>query len=215
MICNAIMAAGMAELSSKIEGGQSARDAVADMYKTNRGVIFTGNGYSAEWPAEAAKRGLANLKTTPEAIKTWASDKNIKLFESMGIFTPDETKARAETMYEAYNTTLSIEAQTVTEMINTGILPACAKDLSVFKDAPALAGDRAKLYGSIKTENDKLQQLVKDVPHDMVKEAEYLCNTVKPQMNAVRALVDEAEGLLQAGLYPYPTYEAMLYHHHH
>merc|ERR1712066_941271 len=148
MVCNAIMAAGMAELSSKIEGGQSARDAVADMYKINRHVIFTGNGYSAEWPAEAAKRGLANLNTTPKAIKTWAQEKNIKLFEAMGIFSPEETNARTEIMYEAYNTTLSVEAQTMVEMIQTGILPACAKDLATFKDAPALVGDRAALYGS-------------------------------------------------------------------
>merc|ERR1712151_127693 len=86
MICNTIMAAGMSALSEKIEGGMGARDAVADLYKTNREVIFTGNGYSAEWPQEAAKRGLSNLNTTPKAIKHWASDKNIKLFESLGGF---------------------------------------------------------------------------------------------------------------------------------
>merc|ERR1712151_421789 len=86
MICNTIMAAGMAELSKKIEGGMNARDAVADMYKANRNVIFTGNGYSAEWPVEAEKRGLSNLNTTPKAIKHWASDKNVKLFESLGGF---------------------------------------------------------------------------------------------------------------------------------
>merc|ERR1739848_176519 len=76
MICNTIMAAGMAELSKKIEGGMAARDAVAELYKANRGVIFTGNGYSAEWPVEAEKRGLSNLNTTPNAIKTWAHEKN-------------------------------------------------------------------------------------------------------------------------------------------
>merc|ERR1719388_460214 len=92
MICNTIMAAGMSALSEKIEGGMSARDAVADLYKTNRAVIFTGNGYSAEWPEEAAKRGLPNLNTTPKAIKQWASDKNVKLFETLGVFTEEETK---------------------------------------------------------------------------------------------------------------------------
>merc|ERR1712139_549650 len=215
MICNTVMAAGMAELSKKIEGGMNARDAVAEMYRTNRNVIFTGNGYSAEWPVEAEKRGLSNLNTTPKALKTWAADKNKATFEELGIFSRDETEARAEVMYEAYNTTLSVEAHTMVDMIYTGILPACAKDLAIYKDAPALAGGRAKTYEAICTENDKLAALLKAVPHDMVGEADYLCNTVKPQMAEVRKLVDEAEGLLGTGLYPYPSYEAMLYHHHH
>merc|ERR1712139_606074 len=209
MVCNTIMAAGMAELSKKIEGGMNARDAVAEMYKTNRNVIFTGNGYSAEWPVEAEKRGLSNLNTTPKAIKTWAHEKNKTTFEELGIFSREETEARAEVMYEAYNTTLSVEANTMVDMVRTGILPACAKDLATYKDTPALAGSRAKLYETISTETDKLSALMKAVPHDdLPKEAEYLCETVKPQMAAIRAAVDEAEGLLEASLYPYPTYES-------
>merc|ERR1712176_1104543 len=215
MICNTIMAAGMSELSKKIEGGMNARDAVADMYKVNRNVIFTGNGYDAKWPEEAKKRGLSNLNTTPKAIKTWNQDKNRKTFQELGIFSAEEVEARAEVMYEAYNTTLSVEAKTMIEMVQTGILPACAADLSVYKDSPQLAGARSKVYSGIATETDKLSSLLEKVPHDMVKEAEYLCETVKPQMHAVRQLVDQAEGLIQAGLYPYPTYEEMLYHHHH
>merc|ERR1711988_1007790 len=173
MICNTIMAAGMAELSKKIEGGMAARDAVAEMYKANRGVIFTGNGYSAEWPVEAQKRGLSNLNTTPKAIKTWAQEKNKTTFEELGIFSREETEARAEVMYEAYNTTLSVEAHTMVDMIRSGILPACAKDLSIYKDAPALAGGRAKTYEAINAQTDKLAALLTAVPHDMVAEADY------------------------------------------
>jgi glutamine synthetase len=215
MICNSIMAAGMSALSDKIEGGMDKRDAVAEMYKTNRSVIFTGNGYSAEWPDEAAKRGLPNLNTTPKAIKHWASDKNIKLFEKLGVYTEEETKARAEVMYEAYNTTLTIEAKTMVDMVNTGFVPAFAQDLSLYKDAPDLAGDRKALYGKVKAECDTLAKMVKDAPHDMEAEADYLCDKVKAQMVAVRTLVDEAEGLLEKGLYPFPNYESMIYHHHH
>merc|ERR1711953_80527 len=96
MICNTIMAAGMAELSKKIEGGMNARDAVADMYKVNRNVIFTGNGYSAEWPVEAEKKGLPNLNTTPKAVKQWCSAKNLKVFEELSVLSKEETEARAE-----------------------------------------------------------------------------------------------------------------------
>merc|ERR1712228_813226 len=164
---------------------------------------------------EAEKRGLSNLNTTPKAIKHWASDKNVKLFETLGVFSEEETKARAEVMYEAYNTTLTIEANTMVDMVYTGFLPAFAQDMALYKDAPELAGDRKKLFMSVRAETEKLAKMVKDAPHDMVKEAEYLCDMVKAQMVAVRALVDEAEGLLEKGLYPYPTYESMIYHHHH
>jgi len=215
MICNTIMASGMSHLAGQIEGGKSARDAVAEMYKTNRSVIFTGNGYSAEWPVEASKRGLPNLNTTPKAIKTWASDKNKKVFQELGVLSAEETVARAEIMYEAYSTTLSIEAKTMIDMVETGILPACVQDLALYKDSPSLAGDREKTYGSIKTENNKLKTILASAPDDLEKEAEFFCDSVKPQMAVVRGLVDTAEGLLKKDLYPYPTYEAMLYHHHH
>merc|ERR1711933_312260 len=123
---------GMSYLASQIEGGKSVRDSVADMYKKNRNVIFTGNGYSAEWPVEASKRGLPNLNTTPKAVKEWASAKNIAVMKNLGIMTEEETKARAEVMYEAYNTTLSVEVKTLIQMVETGILPACAKDLNSY-----------------------------------------------------------------------------------
>jgi len=215
MLSNVVMAAGMHALAEKIEGGKSVKEAVAEMYKVNRNVIFTGNGYSAEWPIEAAKRGLKNLNTTPKAIKEWATDKNKKAFENLGIFTSDEVDATKEVMYEAYNTALSTEAHTLVNMVETGIIPACAKDLVKYKDCPYLGGGRPKLYDSIKKEVDALKALMQKVPHDLEKEADFFCDEVKPQMAAIRALVDEAEGLMEAGLYPYPTYESMLYHHHH
>merc|ERR1712203_1276416 len=119
-ICNTIMASGMAALSGLIEGGMSHRDAVAKLFKDNRHVIFTGNGYSAEWPVEAKKRGLPNLNDTPKAIAAWCSAKNKAVFEKMGIYTPAETEARSEVMYEAYNTTLTVEAETMVRMLETG-----------------------------------------------------------------------------------------------
>merc|ERR1719168_346267 len=213
-ICNTIMSSGMSHLAALIEGGLSHRDAVAQVFKENRGVIFTGNGYSAEWPVEAKKRGLSNLNTTPLAVATFNSAKAKKLFADMGIFSAEECDARAEVMFENYATTLSVEVETLIDMIETGILPACAKDMAKYSSMPALAGDRQATYTSIKTETDKLKQLFEKKPHDLRAEATYLCDTVKPQMAAIRAAVDKAEGLLEAGLYPYPTYEELIYSHH-
>jgi len=217
MVTNTIMAAGMSALAEEIEKGKDARAAVADMYKANRNVIFTGNGYSSEWPVEAERRGLPNLNTTPKAVKVWASAKNKKCFEDLNILSKEETEARAEVMYEAYNTTLMVEANTMIQMIETCIQPACAKDLATYsnKDSAKLCKMRPKLYESIAVETDKLKNHLKTLPTDLDKEAEYLCETVKPQMTKIRNLVDDAEGLMESSLYPYPTYEQMLYHHHH
>merc|ERR1712050_184379 len=138
-----------------IEGGMSHRDAVAKMFKENRHVIFTGNGYSAEWPVEAAKRGLPNLNTTPLAVAQFNSEKAKKLFSEMGVFSAEECDARAEVMFENYATTLSVEVQTLIDMVETGILPACAKDMAKYQVFPELAGDRKAAYAGIKKETDK------------------------------------------------------------
>uniref|UniRef100_A0A7S3JX38 GS catalytic domain-containing protein n=1 Tax=Aureoumbra lagunensis TaxID=44058 RepID=A0A7S3JX38_9STRA len=95
-VCNAIMAAGMRYLSSQLESGTPLRDAVAAMYEKNRAIIFCGNGYSKEWPLEAAKRGLPNLNNTPLALAHFATPKNKAILKELEIFAEDETDARSE-----------------------------------------------------------------------------------------------------------------------
>eukprot|EP00448_Togula_jolla_P005581 CAMPEP_0170598024 /NCGR_PEP_ID=MMETSP0224-20130122/16022_1 /TAXON_ID=285029 /ORGANISM="Togula jolla, Strain CCCM 725" /LENGTH=729 /DNA_ID=CAMNT_0010922539 /DNA_START=93 /DNA_END=2282 /DNA_ORIENTATION=+ len=214
MVCNTIMAAGMSKLADLLEGGTSLRDAVAQLYKQNRHVIFTGNGYSAEWPAEAAKRGLPNLNTTPKAIPTFNSEKNKAIFSKLKILAADETDARVEIMYESYNTTVLIEARTMINMLETGIIPACAKDLKKYESCKDLAGSRTEVYSSIAKQTQKLKDVMAKLPSDMVAEANYLCDTVLPAMNTLREEVDKAETLMDADLYPYPNYESLIYSHH-
>ncbi|CAE7337778.1 glnA3 [Symbiodinium natans] len=217
MVCNAIMAAGMSHMADLIEGGLSHRDAVAKIFKENKHVIFTGNGYSEEWKTEAAKRGLPNLNTTPKALATWASDKNKALFEKMKIYTQEETCARQEVMYENYITSLSIEVQTMIQMVETAILPACVKDLKRTEILPnkKYAPPRKAAYEAIADELEKLKVTYDKRPHGALdKEATYLCDTVKPRMVALRQAVDKAETLMEKGSYPFPTYEALLYSHH-
>jgi len=180
----------------------------------NKKVIFTGNGYSPDWPVEAKTRGLPNLNNTPMAIAAWASDKNKALFETMKVFTREETASRAEVMYEAYTTTLTVEAKTLVQMVESGIIPACVKDLATYKDNIPMAGKRPEVYRNIIAETDKLKNFISKMPDSLDAEAKYLCDVVKPQMNALRKLVDQAEGLMEKALYPYPTYEKLLYSHH-
>jgi len=197
-----------------VESGKSLRDAVAETFKACRDVIFTGNGYSAEWPIEAKKRGLPNLNTTPLAIAAFTGAKCKKVLTDMKIFSTEECEAFAETMYENYVTTLCVEVETMISMVNTGFVPAMAKDLSKYKDVPQMAESRNAVYLAVQAETKKLQALMDKKPEDLAQEATYLCDTVKPQMVALRKQVDEAESLMEASLYPYPTYEQMLYGHH-
>ncbi|CAE7197067.1 glnA3 [Symbiodinium natans] len=216
MVCNAIMAAGMGNLAGLIEGGMSHRDAVAKMFKENKHVIFTGNGYSPEWKEEAAKRGLPNLNTTPKAVVTWSSEKNKKLFQDLKIYSNEETEARQEVMLENYITCLTIEAQTMINMVDTGFIPACAKDLKKCENMTSKYSEpRKAAYEAIVDELEKLKASMDALPHgDLEKEATYLCDKVKVQMGSLREAVDKAESMMESSLYPYPTYEQMIYSHH-
>merc|ERR1740138_150266 len=100
-------------------------------------------------------------------------------------------------------------------MVERGIIPACANDLARYKDnAKMMAGERPELYKKIVAETEKLKTLCGKVPDNLEQQANYFCETVKPQMSVLRAVVDQAEGLMEKGLYPYPTYEKLLYSHH-
>jgi len=213
-ICNTVWAAGAAHVSGYLEAGMTLRDAVASTFHECRSVIFTGNGYSAEWPVEAAQRGLPNLKTTPLAIRAFQNKRCTEVLTSMGIFAEDECAAFAETMYENYITTLTVEVNTMLKMVATDFSPAFAKDLAIYKDTPSLAGERTRLYPSVLAQADKLKSLMANMPEGLDKEATFLCDVIKPQMAELRKLADEAEGLMETGLYPYPTYEQLVYSHH-
>jgi len=215
-VCNTVWACGAAHVAGKIEGGKSLQQAVAETFKECRSVIFTGNGYSSEWPVEAKNRGLPNLNTTPLAIQAFKGEKCREALIAQKIFSPEECDAFAETMYENYVSTLTIEAQTMLSMVSKGFVPAMAKDLKTYEGAAAaaFAGNRRDVYGCVITESEKLQELLASMPSELDKQAEYLCNEVKPQMDALRNKADDAEDLMDKSMYPFPTYEQMLYSHH-
>jgi glutamine synthetase len=214
-VCNTIWAAGAAYIAGQLESGTSLRDAVAKTFKECRSVIFTGNGYSAEWPVEAQKRGLPNLNTTPKAIEAFTQGKSKKVLMDMNILSHEECEAFAEIMYENYCTTLCVEVETMLSMVTTGFAAAMAKDMATYADQKdLLIGERGTVYTAVLAESKKLEDMMAKKPDDLASEAAYLCNTIKPQMVALRKEVDAAEKLMQASLYPYPTYEQLVYSHH-
>jgi glutamine synthetase len=213
-VLNTAVADGCAAISDKIEAGASPRDAVAAVLEENWRGIFNGNGYGDEWPIEAEKRGLLNLKNSPEAFAEFASDKNKDFFAKYGIFTPEETEARSETLYEQYITQVAMEASTMLEMMDTGIIPACAEDLKSY-EGTTMGGDRATLYSDMTKATDALRGKFDTIPHDDLAEgATYIADTLIPAMNDVRELADTAEKRCQRQLWPIPTYADVLYTHH-
>merc|ERR1719401_1246167 len=165
------MASGMSALSSLMESGSSLRDAVAATFQSCRSVIFTGNGYSVEWPVEAKKRGLPNLNTTPLAIDAFTGANSQEALAYMQVLSKEESSALAEVMYENYITTLSIEVETMIKMVQTGFVPALAKDLAVYGSAAALAGERNNLYQKVQTEVDKLKKIFANMSGTLRQEA--------------------------------------------
>jgi len=205
---------GMAVLSDLIEGGMDLRSAVAKLFEENERVIFCGNGYSAEWPVEAEKRGLPNLKDSVAAAGAFSSEKSKALFTKMKVFSEAEVDARQEVMYENYATVLEIETQTLIEMVRTGVEPAVAQDLAIYAAGQGAAYSRRKdVYDAITASTDELEGLLGSLPEEPKDIAQFMAETVKPKTLEVRSHVDKAELLCKADLWPYPSYSDILLAH--
>merc|ERR1719310_515473 len=185
------------------------------MYKEHERVIFCGNGYGAEWPIEAEKRGLPNLKNAVEAAAHFSTEKSKAVFSRMGIFSEEEVDARAECLYENYAACIETEANTLLEMIRTGVEPACAEDLAIYAAAGGPQyNKRSELYASVTTKTDSLEAMMAQMPEECVAMATFCCDNIKPLMLEIREVVDASEKLVKKGLWPYPSYTDILFTHH-
>ncbi|KAG8461968.1 hypothetical protein KFE25_013987 [Diacronema lutheri] len=214
-LINTVLADSFCAWSDLVEGGLSPRDATAKILEESISAVFTGNGYDPEWPKIAVEeRGLLNLHNTVTALDTFASEKNQELFSKHGVYLPEEVKARADVMFEKYFLTISIETKTMIEMINTALVPACAKDLKTY-EGTALAGKRPALYASLLDAVAALEAAYDAIPHaDVQTEAHYVSDALVPAMAAVRKVADEIEVVMEKGVYPFPTYLELLTGHH-
>lgn len=192
-------------------------------------VIFNGNGYTDEWVEEAKKRGLFNLRSTPEALPTFIADKNVELFTKHHIFTRTEIFSRYEILLENYCKTLHIEAKTLQDMIRRDFLPALmayTDEIScsitgkraVIAELPCAAECKllAKLsgyYEDIYSAEEKLEADTKAAEgmEDMQAAATFYHETILADMDAIRKIADAAEEYLPDDLLPYPNYEQLLF----
>ena len=229
IVINTIVAKTLTEIAELLEGSEdiskSALDLAIKIFEDHKRVLFNGNGYSDEWVKEAERRGLYNLRTTPDAMPHFVTQKSIDLFTKQGVFTEVEVVSRGEIMMEEYNKTRHIEMLTMLEMAKQEILPACLKytkfvtdDLiskkSIGIEAPREM-EKAKrltsLTEELMTRIDALEAAT-DIPElDAYGVGMYYKDTVLPAMDALRETADTLETIVAKDYWPIPTYTDLLY----
>ncbi|PCI27568.1 MAG: glutamine synthetase type III [SAR324 cluster bacterium] len=220
-----------AEIEDKMAKGQSldeAADAVVRaVLKSHQRVIFNGDGYSADWEEEAARRGLPNLKTAPESAKVLLEEKTAALFEKYNVLSKGELFSRYNIKLEKYNLTLDIEFAATLDIARTLILPAAFQYQN--KAAQSLAAITAALGNkpagqaatvallsetieSLISRIDILEKVLSETPDEGVQaHAEYYQSVAIPAMNAIREAGDALECLVEDELWPLPKYREMLW----
>jgi glutamine synthetase len=219
---NTILADSLDYVAGKLEGASDLNKAIQSVLKEimdqHGRVIFNGNGYSEEWHAEAAERGLANLKTAADALPALITPDVIEVFEKYGVLSETELKSRHVILCEQYEKHVNVEAKLVAELAQTKIFPLAAAY------AASLAEGVAKLKAAGITAStatlEKVSALVATLEgdiaalqaaHGSAHEVSDWTFKVLPAMAKVRATVDELEGLLPDDVWPLPTYQEMLF----
>ena len=232
-VLNTIVAEELAQFADILEtSGDIAADVndiVIKTLKEYKRIIFNGNNYSDEWVVEAERRGLLNLKSTPDAIETLLLPKNVELFEKHSIFTAAELRSRSEIMLDNYNKTLHIEALTMIDMTKKSILPSVIEYQGMLADTAAskkavsehlsteveekLLDTVSKLSACLYADLEALEKAViraNDLP-DGIEKAHFYREEVFSRMAALRGVADELELTVGEEYWAFPTYSDILY----
>ena len=218
-----------AALSSAEDFNAAVSDLVRDTYIAHKRIVFNGNNYSEEWVAEAERRGLMNLVSSPDAYDTLLSPKNIDVFSEFGIYSSVELHSRYEILNDEYSKTIHIEALTMTDMINKQVLPAViefsseiARGIVAKKDAmPDMRLDaEMDRLAEIEGLENNLYKAVKELERAVAfaeectgsSRAHYYRSSVIPAMEEARTYCDQLELIVGQKNWPYPTYGEMLFY---
>ena len=230
IMLNTAVAEALSQFADELETATNLEEAMTTLIRreleAHRRIIFNGNGYSKEWEEEAARRGLQNLRSTPEALAHYTDEKNVRLFTKHGVYTVEEMRSREEIGLEEYSKTLHIEAETMLRMIGRQILPACvafsgktAQSVSAKAalgvDAPAekaLVSKVAEKTGELFAAAETLEEKEKAVPEATLDSAYYYRQEVLPVMEKARAAADELEVMVGKENWPFPVYEDILFY---
>ena len=204
---------------TKKKPGKPLEDALSELirttYKTAGKIVFDGDGYSDTWHAEAAKRGLLNLRNTPDALPQMISDTTVAVFGNYAVLSERELHARYEVALEQYVIKLNIEAETAADIAATMLLPAAARHIAILKGAglTALAKETTELVTAFTVAIKALQtaNLDENHPDDLAEEAVYMRDGVMSAMADVRRIADTLERTVADDLWPLPRYSEMLF----
>ena len=233
VVLNTAVASVLCEFADQLEKADNFERAIHELVKqtirNHKRILFNGNGYGAEWLKEAEERGLANLATTPDALKHFMDEKNVRLFTEYKVFSETEMHSRCEIMLENYCKIVGIEAQTMTQMIRADILPCATKYRKSLADAinamRCADADITPLYEQEQLKN--MSMLSNEIYKGLLQLDRALCSArsaentavaadiykdeVIPSMNNLRAHVDAMETDIAWEFWPYPSYGEMLF----
>ena len=234
IMLNAAVAESLKIYADRLENADNFEIALHKMIKKtikdHKKIIFNGNGYDDAWIKEATeKRGLLNLRTTPDAMPAMLSEKNVKMLTSHKIFSPAELHSRYEILLENYSKTVNIEALTMVDMAKKEILPAVEKYTKSLADTlaakkAAVAGLPCKYETATVTKLSELSDSIADATDDLEAEIEKFQaiedvteaandtrDVILGKMDSLRAVCDEAETITAKEFWPFPTYSDLLF----
>jgi len=223
-VLNTIVAESIDELAEKLKtalkaSGATLEKAVAKVVKeawsANKQIVFGGDNYSEAWHAEAEQRGLANLRTTPEALPWLVDKQTVAAFKKYKVLSKRELESRLEVFTEQYAVKINIEAETAAQIARTMLLPAAVRHLNELTDTGLgeLIAEVEPLvkelhFALVKLEDANLKD---NQPDGAMKWATYMRDTVIPAMDDVREVADRLEKLVADDLWPLPKYSEMLF----
>lgn len=233
VVLNTIVAEALDEFASRLEGASDLDSTVhallQDTLRKHKRIIFNGDGYAPAWQEEAARRGLLNLKSTPQALAHFVNEQNIQLFQKYRIFTPVEVHSRYEILMEGYCKVINIEALTMLDLARKEILPAVSayvKELSetvVAKRSACVSAScemeealiikLSALNASLYSKANVLDEALLGTKNyeEIGKCAAYYHDTVFAAMQELRAVADEMEINTADAYWPFPTYGDLLF----
>ncbi|HET7321214.1 MAG TPA: hypothetical protein VFI96_01885, partial [Longimicrobiaceae bacterium] len=233
-VLNTIMAEAVDEmctaLEAEVEKGTDFVPALAELLakeiRENRRIVFNGDGYSAEWPKEAERRGLLNLPTTLDALACLHAPHVVQLFTKYGVLTERELESRHEISLDLYFKTVNIEGETTADIAQRMILPAAIRYLNELlavtergKSHGLKVGGAARVAEQVNSLVNELSQAVHHLAEqnaelggeDVASKARHMHDNIIPAMKAVREIADRMEKVIPDDFWPLPTYREMLF----
>ncbi len=235
IVLNTAVAEALSDIYERLSGvpeekmDEAVHALLRDLLLAHKRILFNGNGYTDEWIEEAEKRGLANLKSLPDAMPQFITEKSIDLFTKHHIFTKEEILSRYEILLENYAKTIHIESLTLQEMVRKDftaglvrymkdvttealkkkeLLPdsLCSYESQILKRLDETSEQIISALGTLKEDTEKAEKM-----EDSLEQARFYQETILAEMDDLRGWTDQAEAIIPDEYLPYPTYEQMLF----